>query len=392
MNICFLTSEIPNLRSGGVENVTFRLAIGFRQNGHNVYCINLDNKLSYIDRLPFEFINIERNYNCCDSILKYINDNSIDIIINQSPLYLWKHILKYIKPQTPNITFIKVLHTDPTYYIKGVFDKEPLYISGNKISRLLYRISPITQIRKHRRKLYLQSLYCEWIDFYDHVVVLSNKVINDFKNLAKKPDCTNISAISNPIDFSYIDINKKREKIILYVGRMHREAKRPDRLIHIWEKLHDFYTDWKLICIGDGPMLSDLESYCIKKKIKNIYFIGQTNPVPYYDKASVLCLTSTTEGFGLVCGEALAHGVIPIAFNSFGAVRDLITDNYNGLLIEPFNLNDYALKLAKIMSNQSYADHLRKNIINNRDFHFNYKIENILKQWDNLFVRIRNNN
>lgn len=46
---------------------------------------------------------------------------------------------------------------------------------------------------------------------------------------------------------------------------MHREAKRPDRLIHIWEKLHNFHTDWKLICIGDGPMRSDLESYCIKR-------------------------------------------------------------------------------------------------------------------------------
>ena len=62
MNICFLTSEIPNLRSGGVENVTFRLAVGFHQNGHNVYCINLDNNL-YIDFIEQWHIDENTNIN-----------------------------------------------------------------------------------------------------------------------------------------------------------------------------------------------------------------------------------------------------------------------------------------------------------------------------------------
>jgi glycosyltransferase involved in cell wall biosynthesis len=44
-------------------------------------------------------------------------------------------------------------------------------------------------------------------------------------------------------------------------------------------------------------------------------------------------MTSAYEGWGLTLTEAQQMGVVPIAFDSFGAVYDIIENEYNGLII-----------------------------------------------------------
>lgn len=389
MNICFFISEIPNLTSGGVENVTYRLATSLQAKGYNVYCLTSahipNNYDSCFTLKSIDFNNTSSNKQVIDLLLKY----KINIVINQSVELKWYYILNDIRLQIPDIALIKVLHTDPAYLIKGIRDKEPLYTnSGGFPHRFLYRLSPITILRRYRRSKYTKKTYQEWIKLYDQVVLLSDKFISDFKQLARCTGAKNISYISNPIELTTASILNKKEKIVLYVGRMYREAKRPDRLLAIWKKIYQTYPDWQLIYVGDGPIRSNLENYCIKHNITNVNFVGQTNPTPYYQKASILCITSTYEGFGLVCGEALANGVIPIAFNSFGAIQDLINDGCTGLLVTPFKLNEYANKLSKVISTPLYMETLRKNIIENKDFKIRYSIESITHEWELLFKKL----
>ena len=58
--------------------------------------------------------------------------------------------------------------------------------------------------------------------------------------------------------------------------------------------------------------------------IKNIYFEGNKNPLPYYQKASVFLMTSALEGWGLTITEAQQFGVVPVAFDSYPSLHEVI--------------------------------------------------------------------
>ena len=134
--------------------------------------------------------------------------------------------------------------------------------------------------------------------------------------------------------------------------------------------------------LGDGPDKGKLEDYCKRKDIKNIIFTGNVNPDSYYDAASILCMTSSYEGFGMVLTEALQHKCIPIAYNSFGALSDIIIDNVNGYSIPPFNEKIFVEKLQYLMSN---ADERERLAANNTVTLDKFDINKVSQQWLDLF-------
>jgi len=390
MNICFLTAEIPNLRSGGIENVTFRLANEFTRRGYKVHCLTLDSAPKAVTTFPFKHTCIGKQGDVSAWVADYISNNKIEVLINQSIELRCQDIVSKIKSQTPKCKFVKTLHTDPSYMIKGVIDAGELYINDNVILRFLDKISPITIIRKLKRKKYTKSLYSSWIDLYDRIVLLSENIVDDFKRLAGRIDSQNLVAISNPIDFRIPQsCEASKEKLVLFVGRMHKEAKRPDRMLAIWNKIYKHFPEWKLVFIGDGPMRPALETYSKAKGFENVVFTGQINPTTHFKAASILCITSTYEGFPLVCGEALSHGVIPIAFASFGAVKDLIRNGNNGFLIKPYSINDYAKILSSLMADPDHMASLRKNILSDDLLQYSFSMNTIANKWESLFNELR---
>lgn len=59
-----------------------------------------------------------------------------------------------------------------------------------------------------------------------------------------------------------------------------------------------------------------------KQNIKQVTLCGYTSdPQEVYKDASILCLTSSFEGWGLVLAEAHNNGVVPIAFECSAGVR-----------------------------------------------------------------------
>ena len=55
----------------------------------------------------------------------------------------------------------------------------------------------------------------------------------------------------------------------------------------------------------------------------------------------------------MVLTEAMQHGVVPMAFNSYSSVTDIIDDNINGILVKPFDEKEYADKLVSLMSDEN---------------------------------------
>jgi glycosyltransferase involved in cell wall biosynthesis len=85
--------------------------------------------------------------------------------------------------------------------------------------------------------------------------------------------------------------------------------------MRIWGKVQDRMPEWRLVLAGDGYDLQMTKDMAVEMNLRNVEFVGfQDDMTPFYRKASILGLTSQTEGWGLCLTEAKANGVIPVAF------------------------------------------------------------------------------
>ena len=93
-------------------------------------------------------------------------------------------------------------------------------------------------------------------------------------------------------------------------------------------------------------------------------------------------MTSIFEGFPMCLTEAMQFGCVPIAFDSFSAVYDIIKSGETGELVKSFNKKKYVEKLIHLIEDETYRKKLSKNAF---QYIKRYDIENILPKWINLF-------
>jgi glycosyltransferase involved in cell wall biosynthesis len=108
----------------------------------------------------------------------------------------------------------------------------------------------------------------------------------------------------NPVD----DVCLEKENVMLFCGRFENWSKRIDRLLRIWSKVQGALPDWRLVLVGDGRDGKMLRELAGELGLERVSFEGmQTDVRPYYAEASVLCLTSETEGWPLTLTEGQAN-------------------------------------------------------------------------------------
>lgn len=181
------------------------------------------------------------------------------------------------------------------------------------------------------------------------------------------------------------DVTYDKEKIFMFCGRLENTSKRIDRLLRIWGKVQHRLPDYKLLIVGDGEYRKAMEQQIAKEKLERVYLEGRQSDVEsYYRKASIVCLTSQTEGWGLCLTEAQAHGCIPIAFGCSAGVRDILSPSgTNGFIVTPFDEDEYAetlIKIATMSKEKQYA--IRQNAVMKRA---QYTPSIIIKKWEHLF-------
>ena len=159
---------------------------------------------------------------------------------------------------------------------------------------------------------------------------------------------------------------------------MQEDQKRIYIAIKIWKLLFKEFPDWKLIIVGNGP---DMGTYKQKSKgINNIQFEGHsTNVQEYYKKSKIFMMTSIWEGLPMTLIEAMHYGCIPIAFDSFAALHDLIINNQTGYIIPNNNMKSYVEHLKQLMKNNQLITTLSSNILNQP---LKFQMDEIIKMWD----------
>lgn len=146
--------------------------------------------------------------------------------------------------------------------------------------------------------------------------------------------------------------------------------------------VQDKLPDWKLTLVGDGPQFGTCRQIIAEKKLKRVCLTGHQMSIPYIDRARILCLTSVIEGLPTVFTEAMSLGVIPIGFDSFNAIYDMIDDGIDGFIIADNNYEQYAETILRLAQDDTlrcqiaYKAQKRKN---------RYDIEQVGPLWMETF-------
>ena len=195
---------------------------------------------------------------------------------------------------------------------------------------------------------------------------------------------SHIYAIENP-EKALERVDYEKEKMILFCGRFENWSKRIDRLLRIWAKVQHAMPEWRLVLVGDGPAGKMLRKMAVDMNLERVDFEGYRNDVAdYYRKASVVALTSETEGWPLTLTEGQAHGCIGVAFGCTSGVKEILgPDGECGFIVPPYNEDAYAEALLKIASmHEEELLKIRRSAVGKR---MQYVPDVIAEKWKNLF-------
>ena len=360
MKILFFSYFGFNPKNGGVERVSNLLAKEFILRGHEVFFITKrpgEAESSY-EPLVEEVFLPHTNKICtkksADFFVEYVKERNIDIIICQHPE--WDNISPYLAKQNTKAKLLYVLHLNPYAYSLKIedttlslcsFERSPL-----KLCKWLIRVvfKKQKQERNNRR---MGKLLTRLSNMGDGLVFLAPQYVNSALSISGALDSKKLFAIENPNTYAEDDIVElPKENTLLFVGRLSRE-KKPEKALLLWKRLQSRFPSWNLKFVGGGCLKESLEELNDKWKLERCSIEGRQDPAPYYSKAKILLLTSDFEGFPMVIMEAMQHGVVPVAFNSFEALEDIIEDGVTGLEVKPYDLDEFENKLVSLMEDEN---------------------------------------
>lgn len=382
MDILFL---MKNYSVGGIEVVTATLASCFVRHGYHVVIatFNAPSELTVARTDKRVKIYTLGEYACNQQnvavLRKILMEHQIQVVINQWGLPLVPCRVLNKAKKGLNIKTIAVYHNqiDTNARIKDVeialeHCKNPLKRGLLLMKKAAFRfVTSRSMAYVYRHTDIYQILSPSYVPLFskftgirhpDHLMVQTNPATLDSS------------------DFSY-SIDKK-EKEIIYMGRIDYNQKRVYRVIDTWAELEAKFPDWRLTIVGDGVERKNVEQQVADYGLKRVKFEGFQQPKPYYERASILLLASEYEGFPLVLAECMSFGVIPVVYNSYSAVGDIIDDGKNGVVI-PYHQEDYqaeeaAMMMAGIMNDEAKRNRMAFAAIEKSKA---YSVDNIYKKW-----------
>lgn len=387
MNILFASNApfIPTI--GGVERVTDLLCKEFLKLGHNCYYITFRSSLTTdIEdeyEYPCPYTLIDGTVNDTTSFSLYhskLDELKIDVIICQEGYYEYSHF--FLNIGCRKIKRIVVLHNDPNMHYNHVW--EELYsLKNNTLLENVKRfVRPIMYFKfkrlyRNKQKTQLQFLN----ENCDKIVFLSPSYIESASKFYR-PILLKSIAIPNPNTYKAqtIDLSKKLQECV-FVGRLDNKSKNLCSLLKIWEKVQKLYPHCQLSIVGTGPDELLLKDFVRNRDIRSVTFYSRQNPVPYYERASLFCMTSRYEGFPMCIPEAMCYGCVPMVFGSFASVNDIITNGIDGIIIKAFDEKDYASQIVKILNDRERLHNLATNALKSVQ---RFDMSQISDKWVNM--------
>ena len=231
---------------------------------------------------------------------------------------------------------------------------------------LIYARSPETK-ESHLRARWLKKLLIGSLPplTYTSLAAVSNAVRQEYIRAGFAPE--SIEVVYNGVDArflkplpvkSYQATTEQPRTELLYVGRLNTEKgilvilKALDILVNQRSRksLHlNIFGD------GDKSYIAELQHFITEKQLADVITfhgrVSQDELIAYYDRSDIMLVPSLwQEPFALVTAEGMARG-LPIIASKVGGTGERITDNVNGLLVEPGDEQAVASAILQLTDN-----------------------------------------
>lgn len=353
--VCFLIGNLNN--SGGTERVTSLIASALSElDNYEVYILSLSEGNTSFFRLD-----------------KKIKIDSL-----------------FSKPGSFKIRFIQTVFKIRSFIKKNKIDT---LVVVDSISCLFTTIALFNLKTKHicwehfnflnNNGRILRDIARKMAAKYCDVVVTLTKRDKELWESGVTDIRAQIIPIMNPCPFNNVNhVPKLESKVVLSVGRL-VHVKGFDLLIEAWSKVCEYRQDWMLWIIGNGEEELKLKEQAKSLKIEQyIKFIPATSNIePYYEQASLYCMSSRFEGFPMVLLEAQAYGLPIISFNCDTGPNEIIKHGNNGLLVADFDIKGMSESLLRMMNlcQEQYDDFVLKSVFISKMFGISKVIMNWIK-------------
>lgn len=251
----------------------------------------------------------------------------------------------------------KLLFMKKSMYNKNIkqekYDTEIAFLEG-PITRLFSTKNPNTKkiawvhndisqvfgnsLKSNMKKKYDKKVYSK----YETIVFVSKDNLEKFKEIYSNIDANKLKLIYNYIDAQNVlkkanveeNLELEQGKINLVTVARLTKQKAIDRLIDVHKKLIEDGIIHNIYVIGDGPQKELLQKQIKETNVEETFkLLGKKeNPYPYIKKASLFCLLSEYEGYGMVLEEAKILDKFIIVTNT--AAREAIANYENSLIVD----------------------------------------------------------
>ena len=364
MKICFWTTSIFEL--GGIKRVTTILANELVKE-HDVSIVTFEkrsqeNRAMYglSQQIKVEFArgkdlkdNRSNPARYARSVLRHLNDKT-GIFDHPGQEEFLRNIFYPTRVRNAWITYFNKKKYDVIIATAGLSMNLAVMADQLNAQTIGWQHNRYDVYVNQKNKLFWkkESLIRKYFPKLDHYVVL-----NDFDKAEYKEkqgiDCVSMCNPRSVVSEKKAALNEKN----FFVAARLSEAKGFDLLMDSFYQFCQQDDEWKLVIAGDGELREEIIDLVWQYGLQErVVFTGMTNQVEkYYLNSSIYLMPSKWEGWGLVVIEAFEMGLPVIAYDIV-PMDVLITNGYDGIIVEKFDAGKYAAAMLELAHN----DELRK--------------------------------
>ena len=393
MNILFYTAYKPTALRGGTERASINVARKLRE----LYDWNCYALFAYDDELKLDDVFVAgckipdngKPFTVLDQIERW----NVDVVVDQGDFAFVNYMNENC---TDSIKMIFAYHYAPEWeiinakssYSENLYDclrSQNVREAMRSCIKLVF--TPIVNCYKIHR---VGTRFKQAGQKSDCVVLLSKCFIPQYRKYSPTIGVDNIRFIPNMLSYEHfatIEEISSKEKIVLIVARMEEKQKRISLALDIWKRVKSspLSKGWVLRIVGDGGDLSRYKRIVDNEKIPDVKFLGRIDPYDEYLRSSIFVMTSISEGWGITLTEAQQLGCIPIAFDSYASVHDIIEDGVTGLLFPFGNCRAFANGMLGLMRNRSRREKMAEFAVRSSR---RYEGRIIAEQWRALLLQL----
>lgn len=220
---------------------------------------------------------------------------------------------------------------------------------------------------------------------FDGYISISNSTTKKLHKFIKK----DISIISCGVDFDEFKLpikENKKSPTILSIARL-VPYKNQQILIKALSKIPE-KMDARLIIVGSGPMLLNLENLAdklgIKRKVEFLSNLNRKELVDLIKSCYIFSLPSKVEGFGIVTIEAAAAG-LPYVNSNIEVQQEVTKNGLGGFLVDPEDEQGFVEAFIKLISDDKLY---RQKSQNAKKLATYYDWQKISKQTEEVYQKL----